>query len=106
MKKRILLIGYNFYPEPTGIGKYSGEQIQCLAKNGYDCTVITSYPYYPFWSVQEPYTKHRFWYKTEEVKYESGGKITIHRCPMYVPSKPSGLKRIILDFTFFLSSGN
>ena len=27
MKKRLLLISYNFYPEPTGIGKYNGEMI-------------------------------------------------------------------------------
>ena len=27
MKKRILFIGYNFSPELTGIGKYSGEMM-------------------------------------------------------------------------------
>jgi colanic acid biosynthesis glycosyl transferase WcaI len=104
MKKKILLIGYNFYPEPTGIGKYSGEMINWLAKNGYDCTVITTYPYYPHWKVQEPYFKARFWYTTEEQLFPSGGKITIHRCPMYVPSQPSGVKRILLDFSFLLTA--
>ena len=49
MQKRILLIGYNFSPEPTGIGKYSGEMIQWLGNQGYDCTVLTAYPYYPYW---------------------------------------------------------
>jgi colanic acid biosynthesis glycosyl transferase WcaI len=104
MKKSIFLIGYNFFPEPTGIGKYSGEQIKWLAKNGYDCTVLTSYPYYPFWKVQEPYYKDRLWYKTEVENFDSGGRLTIHRCPMYIPAKPSGIKRVLLDFSFLIFS--
>jgi hypothetical protein len=66
MKKRLLLISYNFYPEPTGIGKYNGEMISWFVSKGYDCTVITSYPYYPYWKIQEPYYKKRFWYTIEE----------------------------------------
>ncbi|WP_018479276.1 WcaI family glycosyltransferase [Pontibacter roseus] len=104
MKKRVLLIGYNFSPEPTGIGRYSGEQMQWLARNGYDCTVIASYPYYPFWEVQEPYSKSRLWYKTEVELFESGGKVTVHRCPMYIPKNPTGMKRVLLDLTFFLTA--
>jgi len=105
MKKRILLIGYNFYPEPTGIGKYTGEMIQWFVKQGYDCTVITSYPYYPFWKVQEPYYKKRYWYSTEkEFDIQTNGKLKIFRCPQYVPSKPSGLKRMLLDLSFFISA--
>ena len=98
------MIGYNFHPELTGIGKYSGEMIRWLAKNGYDCTVITTYPYYPYWKIQEPYSKNKFWYKTEEECFDSGGKITIYRCPMYVPAQPSGIKRILLDMSFLISS--
>ncbi|RDC66103.1 glycosyltransferase [Adhaeribacter pallidiroseus] len=105
MQKRILLIGYNFFPELTGIGKYSGEMINWLAGKGYDCTVVTTYPYYPYWKVQEPYIKNRFWFKTEEENFASGGKIKIYRCPIYVPTKPSGIKRVLLDFSFLLSAG-
>lgn len=104
MNKRILLIGYNYYPEPTGIGKYSGEMIQWLAQNGYDCTVITTYPYYPYWQVQEPYRRKRFWYSTERENFASGGRITVHRCPIYVPANPSGPKRVLLDFSFLASA--
>ena len=104
MKNKFLLIGYNFYPELTGIGKYNGEMINWLAEAGYDCTVLTAYPYYPYWKVQEPYFRKRFGYSKEVKQFESGGCTTIHRCPMYVPAKPSGLKRILLDFTFLLSA--
>lgn len=99
MSKRLLLIGVNFSPEPTGIGKYSGEMIRWLADKGYDCTVITSYPYYPQWQVQAPYVKNRYWYKKEVQD-----NITVHRCPQYIPANPSGKKRIIMDFSFLMST--
>ncbi len=108
MRKRVLLIGGNFAPEPTGIGKYNGEMMKWLAANGYDCTVITSYPYYPQWKVQEPYDKVKSWYKKEELPVsasaDGGGKLQVYRCPQYVPAAPSGAKRIMLDFSFALSA--
>ncbi len=102
--KRILFIGYNFTPELTGIGKYSGEMMHWLAEKGHQCCVLTTYPYYPYWAVQEPYRKNRFWYKKEVEEYESGGRLQIIRCPMYVPKNPSGVKRILLDLSFTISA--
>ncbi|WP_207435348.1 WcaI family glycosyltransferase [Sabulibacter ruber] len=104
-RKKLLLIGYNYHPEPTGIGKYSGEMIDWFAMKGYDCTVITTYPYYPYWKVQEPYFKYRYWFLSESKEFESGGTIKVHRCPIYVPEKPSGVKRMLLDFSFLVSAG-
>lgn len=106
MQKRVLLIGGNFYPEPIGIGKYNGEMIEWLTENGYKCTVITSFPYYPQWKVQQPYVKSSFWYK-KEVKYYKpyyDTNINIYRCPQYVPNKPTGLKRILNGLSFFAAS--
>jgi colanic acid biosynthesis glycosyl transferase WcaI len=105
MSKRVLLIGGNFSPELTGIGKYNGEMVDMLANMGYDCTVVTSFPYYPHWRVQEPYTKTSRWFK-REIKMANGEgslPIKIFRCPHYIPEKPTGLKRIISDFTFCFS---
>lgn len=99
-----MLIGYNFYPEPTGIGKYSGEMMDWLAEQGHHCTVLTTFPYYPYWKVQEPYRKKRFWYKKEKQRFDSGGSITVIRCPIYVPANPTGVRRMVLDFSFLLSS--
>lgn len=104
MKKSILLIGYNFNPEPTGIGKYSGEMLSWLGEKGYDCSVITTYPYYPYWKIQKPYQGDRFWYKTEQQQLSSGKYIKVHRCPVYVPSNPTSIKRILLDISFLLSA--
>jgi colanic acid biosynthesis glycosyl transferase WcaI len=104
MKRKILLIGYNFSPEPTGIGKYSGEMMGWLAKEGHACSVLTTYPYYPYWKVQEPYTNSRFSYTTEKQALNSETSLQVYRVPMYIPENPSGLKRIIQDFTFTLTA--
>ncbi|WP_346320443.1 WcaI family glycosyltransferase [Chitinophaga sp. YIM B06452] len=101
MPKRVLLIGGNFSPEPTGIGKYNGEMINWLVENGYQCTVITSYPYYPQWEVQKPYDRHKRWY-TKEVSH--GGNLKVYRCPQYVPAQPTGKKRMLLDLSFSMSA--
>jgi colanic acid biosynthesis glycosyl transferase WcaI len=107
MNKRLLLIGGNFSPELTGIGKYNGEMIDKLASLGYHCTVVTSYPYYPQWKVQEAYKNTSGWFKKEQkVSIGAGGSsIKIFRCPHYIPKKPTGLKRIIADFSFCFSAG-
>jgi colanic acid biosynthesis glycosyl transferase WcaI len=100
--KKILLISHNFSPEPTGIGKINGEMINWLANKGFQCTVITAFPYYPYWKIQPPYKNG--WFKKEEINFpESNGSITIYRCPFYIPSKPTGKKRIVQDFSFWTS---
>lgn len=101
MSKRLLLIGGNFAPELTGIGKYNGEMARWLADNGYECIVITSFPHYPQWKIQPPYTKSRYWYKKEQLQ---DGRIIVYRCPQYIPNQPSGSKRVLMDISFALSA--
>jgi colanic acid biosynthesis glycosyl transferase WcaI len=105
-QKRILFIGGNFFPELTGIGKYSGEMIDWLAQEGFACTVITTFPYYPQWEVHQSYKNKSYWYKREQrsVADKTPVLINILRCPHYIPKTPSGLKRIFSDLSFFLSS--
>jgi colanic acid biosynthesis glycosyl transferase WcaI len=100
--KRILLIGHNFSPEPTGIGKYCGEMMEWLTKKGIDCTVVTTYPYYPHWKIQPPYRNG--WYKKEILSFPGyEKKLTIYRCPLYVPKNLTGVNRMLHDFSFVLS---
>jgi len=101
-KKRVLLISHNFSPELVGMGKYNGEMINWLVEQGYDCTVITTFPYYPFWKVQKPY--NNLWYKREtSVNPVSGAKLDIYRCPSYIPKDPTGKQRTLQDFSLWLS---
>lgn len=98
-KARFLFLGLNYKPEMIGIGKYNTEMIDWLAQKGHPCTVVTAYPYYPYWEVQQPY-KNLF-YKKERA---ANGMITVYRCPLYVPKKPTGAKRMLQEASFFVTS--
>lgn len=105
MRIKLLLITANYAPEPVGIGKYNGEMIRWLTEQGYHCTVLTTYPYYPQWRVQAPYRRRRFWYSKEKgTPTAAGGQVTVLRCPQYTPSAPSGKRRILQELTFVLAA--
>lgn len=94
---KILLYGINFSPELTGIGKYTGEMAQWLAKAGHDVRVVTAPPYYPNWAVQAPYRATRF-------ARETWNGVSVFRAPLWVPATPSGLNRLIHLASFALTS--
>lgn len=93
---KILVYGINYSPELTGIGKYTGEMVEWMARQGHEVRVITAPPYYPQWQVGENYSAWR--YRKEQ------GAATVWRCPLYVPKQPSTLKRLIHLGSFALSS--
>ena len=94
---KILILSLNYVPELTGIGKYSGEMAEWLAAKGHKVHVVTAPPYYPQWRVLEGYGQFRY-------QRESLNGVEVCRCPLWVPSKPSGLKRILHLASFTLSS--
>lgn len=94
---RILIYGLNHSPELTGIGKYNGEMAAWLAKRGHEVRVVCAPPYYPAWKVSAGYS--RFWFSRETI---DGG--TVFRCPLWVPSQPGGLKRILHLASFAITS--
>jgi colanic acid biosynthesis glycosyl transferase WcaI len=98
-KKRVLILGINSQPELTGIGRYTGEMVNWMVDQGYEVTMVTAFPYYPYWTVQHPYSGN--FYKKEVFKE---GNLTVYRCPLYVPKDPTGLKRLIHEASFFLSA--
>lgn len=67
---RILVYGINYSPELTGIGKYTGEMVEWMAREGHEVRVITAPPYYPQWKVGEQYSSWR--YRREEGRLPSG----------------------------------
>lgn len=89
----------NFSPELVGVGKYNGELAEWLLTRDHEVHVVTTPPYYPNWRVWTNFS--RFSYKTESF---FNGRYKIFRCPIYVPTDPGGLKRILHLFTFFISS--
>lgn len=94
---KILLYGINFAPEPTGIGKYSGEMAAWLATAGNEVRVIAAPPYYPAWQIGEGYSGWRG-------AVERWQGVRVWRAPLWVPARPSGLKRIVHLLSFALTS--
>ena len=94
---KILIHGLNYAPEPTGIGKFTGEMAEWLARRGHRVEVVTTPPYYPAWRIGEGYRGWRW-------RNETVNGVRIHRCPLYVPARPRGLSRLIHLASFAASS--
>lgn len=85
---RLLIVGINYAPELTGVGKYTAEMAEWLAARGHEVRVVTSVPYYPEWRVYKPYAAWRY---SKECLFG----VKVWRCPVWVPCRPSGLKRLV-----------
>ena len=94
---KILLYTANFAPEPTGIGKYSGEMAAWLVPQGHQVRVVAAPPYYPSWKVSKDYTWPLF-------QRENWQGVDVWRAPLWVPAHPSGLARLLHLLTFVISS--
>jgi colanic acid biosynthesis glycosyl transferase WcaI len=94
---RILIIGLNFAPELTGIGKYTGEMAEWLTQQGYQVTAITTPPYYPQWRVARGYSALR--YQRETIK-----GVRVIRCPVWVPRHLTLFRRLLHLLSFSASS--
>jgi colanic acid biosynthesis glycosyl transferase WcaI len=93
----LLIIGLNFAPELTGIGKYTGEMAAWLAARGHDVSVVTTRPYYPSWT-RTPGLRGWTW----EREMWRGCRIV--RCPLYVPKRLNGARRLAHFLSYALSS--
>jgi colanic acid biosynthesis glycosyl transferase WcaI len=94
---KLLIYGINYAPELTGVGKYTGEMAPLFATQGHSVRVITAPPYYPNWQVQPGYRKLG-WQHTLEAN------VCVTRCPLYVPHRPTSLRRLLHLGSFALSS--
>jgi len=94
---RILICGINYAPELIGVGKFSSELAEWLVAQGHEVSVVAAPPYYPAWRVERPYSA---WHYRREVR----AGVRIWRCPVWVPSRPTGLKRLLHLLSFTTSS--
>lgn len=90
---KVLVYGLNFAPEPVGIGKFSGEMATWLAAEGHAVRVITAPPYFPEWRARFNH------YRREELE-----GVGVHRCPLWVPRRPTGITRLLHLASFAVSS--
>jgi colanic acid biosynthesis glycosyl transferase WcaI len=95
---RILIHGLNFSPELVGVGKYTGEMAEWLAARGHEVRAVTAPPFNPQWKVAAGFSSWRYCSQS----FASG--LRVLRCPLWVPSQPAGLNRIVHLASFALSS--
>jgi colanic acid biosynthesis glycosyl transferase WcaI len=93
---KLLIVGINFAPELTGIGKFTGEMARWLARRGHEVSVVTTRPYYPEWK-RPPGLSGWTW------RWESWEGCRVLRSPLYVPRRQTGLQRILHLASFGLS---
>jgi colanic acid biosynthesis glycosyl transferase WcaI len=93
--KNITIIGVNYYPEDSAIGLYTTQKAEYLTQRGFNVSVITGFPYYPYWKINEDYIE-RDKYDVEKIN-----GVRVYRYKQYVPQNPTFAKRIkhILSFT-------
>lgn len=101
---RILILGLNYSPELTGIGKYTGEMAAWLSARGHQVRVVTAPPYYPAWRVGEGYRGRGYLTEGGGPHGNGAGVPLVFRCPLYVPANASGLKRVLHLFSFAASA--
>jgi colanic acid biosynthesis glycosyl transferase WcaI len=94
---KILIYGLNYAPELSGTGKYTAEMAQMLTECGHEVRVVCAPPYYPEWKVADGYAMWR--YRRDVLR-----GVRIWRAPLWVPSRPGGLKRIAHLASFALTS--
>lgn len=94
---KILLLGINFAPELTGTGKYTGEMAAWLAARRHQVRVVCAPPYYPQWAVSPPYVANAW-------RREHWQGVEVWRCPLWVPGRPGGAKRLLHLASFALGS--
>lgn len=94
---KVLLYSANFAPEPTGIGKYSGEMAAWLATQGHQVRVVAAPPYYPAWQLGAGYA----WPPYRREKWQG---VDVWRAPLWVPRNPGGMSRVVHLLSFALSS--
>lgn len=90
---KVLILGLNYAPEKVGIAVYTTGLAEYLSVAGHDVRVIAGQPYYPYWKVMDGFPALS--YTTGQ---ENGVRVT--RTPHYVPSAPSGGKRLLHHATF------
>ena len=94
---RILIYSAYFPPEQVGIGKFSGEMTAWLVRQGHEVRVVTAPPFYPAWRVMEGYSGGRY-------HCERWQGARLWRCPIWVPKRQTGIRRILHLLSFSFSS--
>ena len=94
---KVLILGLNFAPELTGVGRYTADFAAWLSDRGHEVRVITAPPYYPEWRVAAGYAAWAW-------RRDSAGAASVLRCPIWLPRAATLPARVVHLASFALSS--
>lgn len=91
--KRVLVVGINYSPEPTGIAPYTTGMAEYLAEQGAHVTVLTGVPHYPEWRIPDSYRRRL-------ATRERRNGVDVRRLRHLVPREMTALRRAGYEATF------
>lgn len=91
---RVLIVGLNYVPEPTGIAPYTTGLAEGLVRDGVPVRVVAGFPHYPQWRIHDGYSGRTM--------RETIGGVPVTRLRHYVPPAPRLLDRLVLELGFGL----
>lgn len=94
---KILVSSMAFFPDHSGIPLYSGDFAFYAAENGHQVSVVTGFPFYPSWKKRKEDQGVLF-------RIDHHKNVKIYRGYIYVPGKPTGVKRILQEISFLFFS--
>lgn len=92
MTRRLLLLGINYEPEPTGTALNTTWWSESAAALGWDVSVVAGVPHYPMWR-PEPVVRRR-----------NHGPIRVTHRRHYVPRRQSAVRRGIYEASWVVSA--
>ena len=93
---KILIIGINYSPEPTGSAPYTAGLAEMLAECGHNVEALVGIPHYPWWKVL-PADKFRL--RSREVR----NQVSVRHFRHFVPSKQTMIRRIAWELSFLMN---
>lgn len=92
----ILVLSINYAPEPTGFAPHTAALCEYLANRGHSVTVITGFPFAPYW---ERWTE----YRGKFIEHENINNVEVVRLAHYIPRHPGRfLQRLFMEGSFCL----
>ncbi len=75
-----------------------------LSARGHQVRVVTAPPYYPAWRISDEYRGRGYVVEGGGPRRDGAGEPLVLRCPLYVPQKATGIRRILHLLSFSASS--
>ena len=95
---RVLIVGINYRPEVISCAVYTTGLAEDLARQGARVEVVSALPYFPDWRVFDGW-RGPVWRRARGPE-----GIRVVHCPLYVPRKPTGARRVLHHASFALSA--